>query len=143
MYNKKTSRGWEIVSTLRNNKGLFIVVKRINDYAWGSYYDEESGNWVQGHYGYSSQESAEKDMVAFALDVKVIPQDDKGLNEALTNFADYVAKKDLQECREEADRYEFIEDMKHYFEDEIDMAWKEYLELSLKYNWNNEEEMEV
>ena len=70
-FTEKTKQGYDILSIVRvsdNNKA--VVFKREFkdgkiDFAWGNYYNEEDGSWGHGHYDFTTQEAATKDMLAF------------------------------------------------------------------------------
>lgn len=126
MYNTQTKQGWDIVSKFQNNKGTFVVVKRSNDYAWGSYYNEETGSWAQGHYDYRSPLQAEEDMIKYALGVNIIEAEDYSFKEALRDFAFDLAKEDKKEERAPADYEEFMEEFHRLYEDELNEMWNIY-----------------
>lgn len=65
-FRKVTNQDWEIIELWRNiiTDDLFVIVKRKNDIAWGSYYNPSCGYWGQGHYDYRTIAQARFDMLS-------------------------------------------------------------------------------
>ncbi len=62
----KTNMGWIILEKYKDvDNSLFVIVCRPKreDFAWGSYYNEDIGQWGQGHYDYKTLSTARKDML--------------------------------------------------------------------------------
>lgn len=59
-FSKKTKQGYKILEKYEDAiYGLpVVVVKRDNDYAVGFNYNEDDGQWQQGHYDFESKENA-------------------------------------------------------------------------------------
>ena len=128
MYSSKTKMGWDIISTFKKGNNVYVVVRRNenNDFAWGSYYNEEEGTWGQGHYDYDNPKQAEEDMMEYALGVSIHPVGEIGLSEAFKEFALREAKMDKEYELTEADFDEFLADFHKEFEFEIEEAFDTY-----------------
>lgn len=65
-FTKVTNQGWEIIEIWKDTieYDYFIIVKRNNDIAWGSYYNIKKGYWGQGHYDYKNVAKARFDMLS-------------------------------------------------------------------------------
>lgn len=60
-YSKKTKQGFEVVKIGKNKYGETIaILKRSRDYAVAWLYNTNDGTWGQGHYNFSTLESAEE-----------------------------------------------------------------------------------
>ena len=60
-FSEKTKQGYEIVKTFKDKGGRkYAILKRKNDFVIANGYDEMSGEWDQGYYGYTSVDEAEK-----------------------------------------------------------------------------------
>lgn len=67
------SQGWRIMEKYSNPRGEeFVIVYRplTDDFAWGSFYNEETGQWAWGHYNYSSLADARKVMLESYTNLK-------------------------------------------------------------------------
>ena len=127
MYDKKTSQGWDIIAKYQAHMNTFVVVQRgENNYAWGSYYNEETGTWAQGHYDYTRAEVAEQDMLEFASGKKFIASDERSFNEELEHFAKTYA---TQQIGEDLDYTTFLNELHVFYADEIRAAYNKYKEL--------------
>ena len=102
-FTERTAQGYEIVSIVRlKETNVAIVFKREFvlkgesatrvDYGWANGYDEETGTWAHGHYDFSSQEEATKDMMRFKT---ASPEGSKKAYNVL--FLDYDSDGKLEE----------------------------------------------
>jgi hypothetical protein len=137
MYNTKTNQGWEILSTIQSKGATHIVVKRYEgNYAWGSYYNVETGNWGQGHYDYPSQELALQDLIEFVFDKKLVDKEEADsltFNEMLNNFVDAkIEEAKEEECQLDSGdfRQDFIEGIINDYDFEFEEAYERYQEAT-------------
>ena len=130
MFNTKTNQGWEIVSIIQHNDKTHIVAKRREgNYAWGSFYDVNSGSWANGHYDYTSPESALQDLIEFAFNKKLVnveEEQEKGLKIDLEDFVNYQYDRDVENGDLKMDYEEFTDSMHQFYEEEIQAAYDKY-----------------
>ena len=130
MFTSKTQQGYEIVAQLKLVGANHIVFKRRdNNFGWGSYYNEETGGWAQGHYDYSDPNLALQDLIEFALGKSLIPEGERSFKGELEAYAKRLAEEDLCYKRFPLDcTEEFIEEFtkdKYYLLDEAFEVYKE------------------
>lgn len=65
-FENQTNQGWKILEIWQDiiTKDYFVIVKRNDDYAWGSYYNLDKGFWGHGHYNYSNIANARFDLLS-------------------------------------------------------------------------------
>ena len=127
-YSKETKQGLKIVAKLETEDGTYVVAQqKRGDYCWGSYYNEETGSWAQGHYDYDNKKDAIKDMTKFALYVKIIDPDEYTLTEMIKNFNHNTIQEDKELNRTEADYEEWRDELLYTLQDEIQNGYKEYV----------------
>ena len=65
-FERQTNQGHKVLEIWQDveTKDLFVIVKRHDDFAWGSYYNMDKGYWGHGHYNYKSIVSARFDMLS-------------------------------------------------------------------------------
>lgn len=64
-FEKVTNQNYKIVELWYSESGetYFAIIKKHNDYAWGSHYYLDKGYWGQGHYDFKTLQEARQNML--------------------------------------------------------------------------------
>ena len=64
-FEKFTNQNYQIIELWYSESGAsyFAIIKRKNDFAWGSHYNMKEGYWGQGHYDFKTLQSARQNML--------------------------------------------------------------------------------
>ena len=64
-YRERTKHGYDVENIITHNGRDYAIVKRGKEFILGFGYDEKTGEWGQGYYGYESYEKAEGALYAY------------------------------------------------------------------------------
>ena len=64
-YRERTKHGYDVENIVTHNGREYAIVKRGKEFILGFGYDEKTGEWGQGYYGYDSYEKAEGALYAY------------------------------------------------------------------------------
>ena len=64
-FEKVTNQNYQIIELWYSESGetYFAIIKRKNDFAWGSHYNLSCGYWGQGHYDFKTLQEARQNML--------------------------------------------------------------------------------